>query len=85
MSAIGIEFTDREADRFYWPAPSSHGESAAYLELGDQIERLHARYIHLCDIEPMPVDELNALDKEISRLELLKWHLWDQEHKGEMK
>jgi len=33
----------------------------------------------------MPVDELNALDKEISRLELLKWHLWDQEHKGEMK
>jgi len=62
MTALGIEFSSRDADLFYWPAPSTHGKSPEYLAVSDKIEELWARYLRLCDDEI--VDEINRLEKE---------------------
>ena len=71
MTALGIEFSSRDADLFYWPAPSTHGKSPEYLAVSDKIEELWARYIRLCDVEPLPQFKLDEIQDEINRL-LLK-------------
>ena len=62
MTALGIDMSSRDADLFYWPAPSTHGKSTDYLAVSDKIEELWARYLRLCDDEI--VDEINRLEKE---------------------
>ena len=62
MTALGIDMSSRDADLFYWPAPSTHGKSPEYLAVSDKIEELWARYLRLCDDEI--VDEINRLEKE---------------------
>ncbi len=62
MTALGIDMSSRDADLFYWPAPSAHGKSPEYLAVSDKIEELWARYLRLCDDEI--VDEINRLEKE---------------------
>jgi len=67
MTALGIDMSSRDADLFYWPAPSTHGKSPEYLAVSDKIEKLWARYLRLCDDEI--VDEINRLKKEKEYLE----------------
>ena len=62
MTALGIDMSSRDADLFYWPAPSTHGKSPEYLAVSDKIEELWVRYLRLCDDEI--VDEINRLEKE---------------------
>ncbi len=70
MTALGIDMSSRDADLFYWPAPSTHGKSPEYLAVSDKIEELWARYLRLCDDEI--VDEINRLEKE-------KEYLWKRD------
>ena len=55
MTALGINVTDRDPDLFYWPKPSTHGMPTEYWKLAGEIDTLQARYIRLCDVEPIPV------------------------------
>ena len=69
MTALGIDMSSRDADLFYWPAPSTHGKSPEYLAVSDKIEELWARYIGICEFTPQHqldeiVDEINRLEKE---------------------
>ena len=69
MTALGIEFSSRDADLFYWPAPSTHGKSPEYAVVSDKIEELWARYIRICEYAPQykldeMIDEINRLEKE---------------------
>jgi len=79
MTALGIEVSTRDTDRFYWPAPSTHGKSGEYLEVSNRIETLWARYIRLCDVEPMPMEQLAEIEDEIKRLEKEKVYLFKRD------
>ena len=79
MSALGIEMSSREADLFYWTAPSTHGKSPEYLAVSDKIEELWARYLRLCDVEPLPQFKLDEIQDEINRLEKEKEYLYKRD------
>ena len=79
MTALGIECSTRDADLFYWPAPSTHGRSYEYLAVSDKIEELWARYIRLCDVEPLPQFKLDEIVDEINRLEKEKEYLYNRD------
>lgn len=72
-----IEMTSRDPDVFYWPKPNWHGKPAELLRVESKIEELSARYIRMCDIEPLPVVELEELDDLIQHLEKIKTRLWN--------
>ena len=79
MTALGIEFSSRDADLFYWPTPSTHGKSPEYLAASDKIEELWARYLRLCDVEPLPQFKLDEIQDEINRLEKEKEYLFNRD------
>ena len=62
MTTLADHISTHMEDKFYWPAPSTHGKSPEYLAVSDKIEELWARYLRLCDDEI--VDEINRLEKE---------------------
>ena len=69
MSALGIDFSSREADVYFQPKPNFHGKSAEYLAVSDRIEELWARYVGICEYAPQykldeMIDEINRLEKE---------------------
>jgi hypothetical protein len=72
MTALGINFSSRDIDRFYWSKPSTHGKPEELTRIQNQIDRLSARYIRMCDVEPLPVVDLEELDDEIKQLEKVK-------------
>ncbi len=72
-----INLTSRDPDVFYWPKPNWHGKPAELLRVENKIDRLSARYIRMCDIEPLPVVELEELDDLIEHLEKIKTRLWN--------
>ena len=72
-----INLTSRDPDVFYWPKPNWHGKPAALLRVENKIDELSARYIRMCDIEPLPVVELEELDDLIEHLEKIKTRLWN--------
>ena len=78
MTALGIDMSSRDADLFYWPKPSHHGKPDELLSVENKIDKLSARYIRMCDIEPLPVVELEELDDEIKQLEKIKSRLWNE-------
>ena len=59
MTALGIEMSTRDADLFYWPAPSTRGKSPEYLAVSDKIEELWARFIRICEYAPQEKHLLN--------------------------
>ena len=77
MTALGIEFSTRDADRFYWPDPSFHGKPLDLLEVESRIDKLEARYIRLTDVEPLPWAELEELDDEIKQFMKIKDRIWN--------
>jgi hypothetical protein len=77
MTALGIDMSSRDVDLFYWPKPSHHGKPDELLRVENRIDRLSARYIRMCDIEPLPVVELEELDDLIKHLEKIKTRLWN--------
>ena len=79
MTAIGIEISSREPDVFYWPKPSTHGKSPEYLAVSDKIDELWARYLRLCDVEPLPQFKLDEIQDEINRLEKEKEYLYKRD------
>ena len=79
MTALGIDMSSRDADLFYWPAPSTHGKSTDYLAVSDKIEELWARYLRLCDVEPLPQFKLDEIQDEINRLEKEKEYLYKRD------
>ena len=69
MTALGIDFSSREADAYYQPKPNYHGKSAEYLAVSDRIETLWAHFIRICEYAPQEkldemIDEINRLEKE---------------------
>ena len=79
MTALGIDMSSRDADLFYWPAPSTRGKSPEYLAVSDKIEELWAHYIWLCDVEPLPQFKLDEIQDEINRLEKEKERLFKRD------
>ena len=79
MTALGIDMSSRDADLFYWTAPSTHGKSPEYLAVSDKIEELWARYLRLCDVEPLPQFKLDEIQDEINRLEKEKEYLFKRD------
>lgn len=79
MTALGIEMSSRDADLFYWPAPSTHGKSPEYLAVSDKIEELWARYLRLCDVEPLPQFKLDETQDEIKRLDKEQEYLFKRD------
>ena len=79
MSALGIDMSTRDPDLFYWTAPSTHGKSPEYLAVSDKIEELWARYLRLCDVEPLPQFKLDEIQDEINRLEKEKEYLYKRD------
>jgi cupin superfamily acireductone dioxygenase involved in methionine salvage len=77
MTALGIEFSSRDADLFYWPAPSTHGKSPEYAVVSDKIEELWARYIGICEYAPQ--EKLDEIQDEINRLEKEKEYLYKRD------
>ena len=77
-----IEMTPRDQDLFYWPKPSTHGMPTEYWKLASEIDTLQARYIRLCDVEPLPVIELEEIDDQIKQLEKIKAKVYEQVMKG---
>ena len=77
MTALGIEFSSRDADLFYWPKHSFHGKPLDLLEVEDKIVKLESRYIRLTDMEPLPWAELEELDDEIKQLMKIKDRIWN--------
>ncbi len=75
---ILVEMTARDKDVFYWPKPSTHGMPVEYAKVRSEIEILTARYIRLCDVEPLPITELEELDDQIQQLEKVKTRLWQE-------
>ena len=73
-----IEMTSRDPDVFYWPKPSTHGMPVEYAKVRSEIEILTTRYIRLCDVEPLPITELEELDDQIQQLEKVKTRLWNE-------
>ena len=78
MTALGINFSSRDIDRFYWSKPSTHGKPEELTRIQNQIDRLSARYIRMCDVEPLPVVNLEELDDEIKQLEKVKTRMWNE-------
>ena len=78
MTALGIEFSSRDADLFYWPKHSFHGKPLDLLEVESKIDNLEARYIRLTDVEPLPWAELEELDDEIKQLMKVKDRIWNK-------
>lgn len=72
-----IEMTSRDPDLFYWPKPNWHGKPAELLRVESKIDGLSARYIRMCDIEPLPVVELEEIDDQIKHMEKIKTRLWN--------
>ena len=77
-----IEMTSRDQDLFYWPKPNTHGMPTEYWKLASEIDTLQARYIRLCDVEPIPVIELEEIDDQIKQLEKIKSKVYEQVMKG---
>jgi len=77
MTALGIEFSSREPDLFYWPESSTHCKPLDLLEVESKIDRLEARYIRMTDEEPLPWDELEEIDDEIKQLMKIRDRIWD--------
>ena len=77
-----IEMTSRDQDVFYRPKPSTHGMPTEYWKLASEIDTLQARYIRLCDVEPLPVIELEEIDDQIKQLEKIKSKVYEQAMKG---
>ena len=73
-----IEMTSRDPDVFYWPKPSTHGKPEELTRIQNQIDRLSARYIRMCDVEPLPVVDLEELDDEIKQLVKVKTRMWNE-------
>jgi len=73
-----INLTSRDPDVFYWPKPSTHGMPVEYAKVRGEIETLIARHIRLCDVEPLPITELEELDDQIQQLEKVKTRLWNE-------
>ena len=78
MTALGIEMTTRDVDKFYWPKHSFHGKPLDLLEVESEISRLEARYIRLTDRDPLPWAELEETEDTIKRLEKEKGRLWNE-------
>jgi len=53
-----------------------------YARVRNEIEILTARYIRMCDIEPLPVIELEEIDDQIKQLEKIKSKVYEQAMKG---
>ena len=79
MTALGIEISSRDPDLAYWPKPSTHGKSPEYLAVSDRIDELWARYLRLCDVEPLPQYKLDEMIDEINRLEKEKEYLFKRD------
>ncbi len=79
MTALGIDMSSRDADLFYCPAPSTHGKSPEYLAVSAKIEEFWARYIRLCDVEPLPQFKLDEIQDEINRLDKEKEYLYKRD------
>jgi len=79
MSALGIEMSSREPDAYYQPKQNYHGKSAEYLVVSDKFEELLARYLRLCDVEPLPQYKLDEIVDEINRLEKEKEYLYKRD------
>lgn len=77
-----IEMTSRDPDVFYRPKPSTHGMPTEYWKLASEIDTLQARYIRLCDVEPLPVIELEEIDDQLKQLEKIKSKVYEQAMKG---
>ena len=77
MTALGIDMSSRDADLFYWPAPSTHGKSPEYLAVSDKIEELWARFIRICEYAPQ--EKLDEIQDEINRLEKEKEYLYNRD------
>jgi hypothetical protein len=77
-----IEMTSRDPDVFYWTKPGTHGMPVEYAKVRGEIEILIARYIRLCDVEPLPWAELEELDDQIKQLEKIKAKVYEQVMKG---
>ncbi len=78
MSALGIEVSSREKDKFYWPKPSFHGKPADLLEVDSTIDKLEARYIKLCDCVPIPWDTLGEIEDEIKAWQKVQNRLYNE-------
>lgn len=79
MKAVLNHISTHMEDKFYWPAPSTHGKSPEYLAVSDKIEELWARYLRLCDVEPLPQYKLDEIVDEINRLEKEKEYLYKRD------
>jgi hypothetical protein len=77
MTALGIEFSSRDADLFYWPAPSTHGKSPEYLAVSGKIEELWARFIRICEYAPQ--EKLDEIQDEIKRLDKEQEYLFKRD------
>ena len=77
MTALGIEFSSREADVYFQPKPNYHGKSAEYLAVSDKIEELWACFIRICEYAPQ--EKLDELTDEINRLEKEKAFLYKRD------
>jgi len=53
-----------------------------YWKLASEIDTLQERYIRLCDVEPIPVIELEEIDDQIKQLEKIKAKVYEQAMKG---
>jgi len=58
---------------------STHGKSPEYLAVSDKIEELWARYLRLCDVEPLPQFKLDEIQDEINRLDKEKEYLYKRD------
>ena len=81
MTALGIEISSRDPDLAYWPKPSTHGKSPEYLAVSDKIDELWARYLRLCDVEPLPQYKLDEIEDEIKRLDKQQEYLWKRDQR----
>ena len=79
MTALGIDMSSRDADLFYWPKHSFHGKPLDLLEVESRIDKLEARYIRLCDVEPLPQFKLDEIQDEINRLDKEKEYLYKRD------
>ena len=82
MTALGIEFSSRDPDLFYWPEPSWHGKPLELLEVESKIDVLEARFIRLSDEWPLPYTELEEIEDEIKQLENMKTKIWNEWQKS---
>jgi hypothetical protein len=77
MTALGIEFSSRDADLFYWPAPSTHGKSPEYAVVSGKIDELWERYIGICEYAPQ--EKLDEIQDEIKRLDKEQEYLFKRD------